>query len=128
MRKSAIALATGAVVLLAAAAVTRFVVLPELHQVPADYDGTSSYAGTLTMLNPAALASGDLANAFLTDVPVTVAQHVRTTSTAGSVAVMSNDVTVKGPDGTELVTSKHTYAVDRVTLEAQPAPVGVAVD
>jgi DUF3068 family protein len=128
MRKSVIVVATGAVLLLATSAVVRFAVLPAVDRVPANLDTTSSYAGTLSMVNPAALANGDAAHAVLTNVPVTVKQHVTTVRTNGPVAVMSDDLTVTGPDGTALITNNHTYAVDRASLESVAAPAGSKVD
>jgi len=116
MRKSALLLGAGGVLLLAAAAAARFTVLPEIHQVPADLDTTIHYAGTATMLNASALASGDLAHAFATGVPVT-AVH-------GTTAVMSNAVVVTGADKSTLLGSQHVYALDRVTLEAVTPPAG----
>jgi hypothetical protein len=119
--------ATG-VVLVAASAVARFAVLPAVDRVPANLDTTSAYAGTLSMVNPTAMAAGDATHAVLTNVPVTVRQHVKTIKVSGGAAVMSNDLTVTGADGTALITSNHTYAVDRTTLETAPAPAGVKVD
>ena len=128
MRRNVVVLSAGAVLLLAAAAVLRFAVLPAVDRVPADLDTTSSYAGTLSIVNPTAMAAGDATHAVLNNVPVTVAQHVRTIRVSGSVAVMSNDLTVAGPDGTKLITSNHTYAVDRTTLATAKPPAGAKVD
>ena len=128
MRKSAVGLAAGAVVLLAASAVVRYAVLPAVDRVPADLDTTSSYAGTLSMVNPTAMASGDAVHAVLTNVPVTVKQRVKTVKVSGSTAIMSDDLTVLAADGTALITGNHMYAVDRTTLETAPAPAGSKVD
>jgi len=124
MRKGAFFLAAGAVLLLAAGAATRYVVLPTVYQVPSDVDTTTEYSGTLSMLNPAALAAGDASKLFLTNVPVTAEQHVKAVSASGRTVVMSSDTAVKGPDGNTMVTSNHVYSLDRVTLEAAPPPAG----
>lgn len=124
MRKGALFLTAGAVVLLAAAAAARYVVLPMVHQVPSDVDNTLRYSGTVSMINPAALAAGDASKIFLTNVAVTAEQKVKAVQTSGRTVVMSSDTTVKGPDGAAILTSNHVYALDRVTLEAAPAPAG----
>jgi hypothetical protein len=124
MRKSTITVAAIGVLAIAAAATLRFGVVPGLDEVPANLDLTGHYAGTASLLNSAALASGDTAHVFLTNVPVTATQHVRVTATDGSTAVMSSDITVSGADGSKLLAANHIYAVDRVTLEPAAAPAG----
>ena len=124
MRKGALFLTAGAVVLLAAAAAARYVALPVLHQVPSDVDSMLRYTGTVSMINPAALASGDASKMFLTNVAVTAEQQIKAREVSGRTVVMSTDTTVKGPDGAPILTTSHLYALDRVTLEAAPAPAG----
>ena len=124
MRKSTVLLTTGAIVLVAAAAVTRFAVFPAVDQVPANTDITAHLAGTANLLNASALASGDAAHAFLTNQPVTGTQVVKVTSTEGRTAVTSMTLTIHGPDGSTLVHATHVFAVDRVTLEPATAPSG----
>ena len=124
MRKSALLLGAGGVLLLAAAAAVRFTVLPQVHQVPATLDTTIHYSGTATMLNAAALANGDLAHAFATGVPVTAVQEVKVTAIHDTTAVMPSAVVVTGADKSTLLGSQHVYALDRVTLEAVTPPAG----
>ncbi len=128
MRKGALFLTTGAVLLLAAGAAARFVVLPTVHQVPSDVDNTLRYSGTVSMINPAAMSSGDTSKMFLTNVPVTAEQRVQTVSVSGRTAVMSSAIDVKGPDGASVITSSHIYALDRVTLEAAQPPAGASAE
>ncbi|NGN68833.1 DUF3068 domain-containing protein [Streptomyces sp. A7024] len=123
-RKSTIALGATAVVLVAGAAVLRFVVVPAVHQVPDDLDATARYAGTASMLNAAALKTGDSKNAFLKGIPVTGAQRVRVTGTDGGTAVVDEDLTVRTRDGKKLRTAHHRYAIDRVDLDAAKPPDG----
>jgi hypothetical protein len=61
---------------------------------------------------------------FLTNVPVTAEQHVKAVEVSGKTVVMSSDTTVKGPDGSSILTSNHVYALDRVTLENATPPAG----
>jgi hypothetical protein len=126
MRKTRIVLAVAAVIFAAAAPVTRFVVLPQLRQVPATLDISLAYSGTVDLLNPQALATGDMAHAFLRDMPVTASQRVKVTSVTGKTAVLSDVVGVAGPDGKPLLASSYTWAVNRVSLSDEPAPGGTA--
>jgi hypothetical protein len=118
------------VLLIAGGLVLKFAVLPALAVWPDDVDSTRTYEGTLvTMLNPQALASGDLANLFLSDVPVTVDRHVTTEQVEGNQALVREQVQARGPDG-ELIPGlqtdedgQHTtywYAIDRNTTEEIP--------
>jgi hypothetical protein len=118
------------VLLVAGGLVLKFAVLPALAVWPDDVDSTRTYEGTLvTMLNPQALASGDLANLFLSDVPVTVDRHVTTEQAEGNKALVREQVQVRGPDG-QLVPGLNTdpdgqyttywYAIDRKTTEEIP--------
>ena len=77
MRKSTVFLSLLAIIFVAAAAAGRFVVVPALKQLPANLDTTVHLSGTATVLNPAALLTGDLPNLLKTNVPVTVAEHVK---------------------------------------------------
>jgi hypothetical protein len=128
MRKAPAFLAAGAVILAAAAPTARFVVLPALQQVPANLSLTEQYSGSANLLNSPALASGDMAHAFLTNVPVTGTQHVKVTGTAGGTAVMSNAITVAGPDKKTLLAATHAFAVDRVSLDAVATPAGMKAE
>lgn len=127
MRKIVVFSAAGAVVLVAAAAVLRFAVLPGLAQVPDNLDTTLRYTGTADLVDTAALQSGDLAAAMKTGVPVTVEERVRAASTHGSAIVLTDEITAAA-GGTPLLKSSHTYAVDRKTLEAVPPPSGTKAE
>ncbi|WP_419992981.1 porin PorA family protein [Streptomyces boninensis] len=124
LRKRTIALGAGAVIVLAGAAVLRFAVVPAVHQVPDDLDATARYAGTASMLNAAALKSGDTKNAFVKGIPVTASQRVHVTGTDGGTAVVSEVLTVRAPDGKKLRNAQHRYAIDRVNLDAAKPPQG----
>lgn len=124
MRRSTWVLSGSAAVLVAASVVTRLVVYPSVHQLPEDTDTTFEYTGTATLLNAAALETGDLANAFLSDVPINLDRHVKVVETDGSTAVVSDDVQVTGQDGTELSATAHRWAVDRKDLVNVAPPEG----
>jgi len=116
--------------LVAGGLVLKFAVLPAMAVWPSDVDSTRTYEGTLvTMLNPQALASGDLANLFVSDVPVSVDRHVTTEQVDGNQALVREQVQARGPDG-ELIPGlqtdadgQHTtywYTIDRKTTEEIP--------
>jgi len=127
VRKTPVFLTGGAVVLLVAAAVLRFIVVPEVRQLPGDLDTTLRYAGTGDMLDLAALQSGDLSRVLRTGVPVTAEQRVRATSLHDDTAVVSDALTLSA-DGKQMSATTHTWAVDRVSLDAAPAPSGTTVE
>ncbi|MGW2824737.1 porin PorA family protein [Streptomyces sp. NPDC001443] len=124
MRKSSWILTGSAAVLVAASALTRFGVYPDLHQIPSDADTTFRYEGTASLLDAPALAAGDQTHAFLTDLPVTLDWRIAVKDTDGSTAVVLDDAVLRGPDGKPLNSAKHVWAVDRRTLADRPAPAG----
>jgi hypothetical protein len=126
MRKTTLFSAIGAAVLVAAAATTRLVVLPALDQLPADLDTSVHYSGTATVVNTAALQSGDMANALRTNVPITLLEHVKTVSTRGETAVVSDEITLTGSDNTLLQRALHSWSVNRRTLAEAPTPTGAS--
>lgn len=109
--------------LIAGGLVLKFAVLPALAVWPDDVDSTRTYEGTLvTMLNPEALATGDLANLFLSDVPVTVDRHVTTLEVDGNKALVEEQVQAKGPDGQLIpgLNATYWYTINRKTTEEIP--------
>jgi hypothetical protein len=117
--KVAVALAAvGALCLIAAAALV-WVVLPNQARLPADTNVTRTFDGTAKLLlNPTALAAGDLTKVLLRDVPVTAERTVKTLDSDGDVARVSDTRTLRTADGTDLGGSEAAYAVDRTSLEA----------
>jgi hypothetical protein len=106
-------------VLIVAALVVKFVILPGQAQWPDDVDSTRTYDGTLqVMLNPQALATMDLANLFVRDLPITNSRHVTTEEVKGSKAIVREVAKMIGPGGQELQGSDTWYAIDRKTMEA----------
>jgi hypothetical protein len=126
VRKSILFSVSGVVLLVAAAGAVRLVARPSLQQLPANLDTTLYFAGTADLLDASAMQTGDLAAAFRHNVPITAQEHVRVISTHGRTAVVTDETSLAGGDGTKLATSSHTWAVDRKTLDAAPAPAGSA--
>ena len=108
--------------LVAAGLVLKFALLPTMAVWPDDVDSTRHYDGTLvTMLNPAALATMDLPNLFLANIPVTVDRHVTTEAVDGNKALVLEAATMFGPGGSPLQpTQESWYAIDRKTTEEIP--------
>lgn len=127
IRRSSLALIAVGVLLIALAAVLRFAVVPGLTKLPGDTDTTAQYEGKATLLNSAALKSGDTANALMTDVPIIVDRHIYVSSSTDDVAVLHDDAVINGPNGLK-IDQKRTYALDRTTLTEAPAPAGTQVE
>jgi hypothetical protein len=70
------------------------------------------------MLNPQALATMDLANLFLREVPTTISRHVTTEETQGGQAIVREVATMFGPGDQEIIGSDTWYAIDRKTMNA----------
>lgn len=120
MRKWGVVVAVLGVLLLAGAAVLRFVVVPNGQVLPADTDETIVYGGTLTTLDQAALASGDAENA-VNKVPIKVRRHVEVLQTEGNKArVRDSALVTDARSGETLSDTAHIYTVDRKTLFAIP--------
>lgn len=109
--------------LVAAAAILYWVVVPSRKELPADTNTTRQFTGTArVLLNPQALEAGDLSNALLTDTPVTAERNVKVLATDGGVAEVADTRVLRLEGGQELGGSQVNYAVDRKTLEAANGP------
>ncbi|MER6630250.1 porin PorA family protein [Streptomyces sp. NPDC000987] len=125
-RRPSIVLTSLTVVLLALAAVVRFVVVPYATRLPGDADQTVHYAGRATLLDGKALQSGDTAHAFRSDLPVTVDRRVRVTSAHGDTAVLED--TTKIHVGGQTLPGSQTYALDRRSREGTSPPASTTVE
>ncbi len=112
--------------LVAGGLVVKLAILPALAVWPNDVDSTRTYDGTLvTMLNAQALASGDMANLFLENVPVSVDRHVTTEQVDGLKALVREVATMyalnaDGTRGDVIQGSDDWYTIDRRTTEHIP--------
>ncbi|HKT06207.1 MAG TPA: porin PorA family protein [Rugosimonospora sp.] len=116
--------ATGAAILVLGGAAVRFVITPALLELPANLDTTVRLSGTASMLDQAAIRSGDLAGAIRSDVPVTVMNRVHVQAATGDSAIVTSESTVVGADDAPLQSATHTWAVNRRTLYPAPVPPG----
>ena len=107
------------VVLVAGGLAVKYVVLPSQAKFPADVDATRVYDGELAvMMNAAALETGDLANLFLKDIPVTIDRTVKTLEVGGDDGAIVSDYAVMSSPQGPLAESLSIYAIDRTTMEA----------
>jgi hypothetical protein len=121
--KWAIPVAVLGALLVAAAAILYWVVVPNRKQMPADTNTTRQLAGTARLLlNPQALASGDLGAALLADVPVKAERNVKVLATDGDAAQVADTRVLTTGDGQPVGRSEVNYAVDRRSLEAVENP------
>lgn len=117
MKKLGIATLLLGVVALIAGLVMQFIVVPAAAQFPDDTDRSRTYEGELgVLLNAEALASNDLANLFLRDVPITVDRQVTALETDGGKALVSDTSVVNSPAG-PILSSEDYYTIDRKTME-----------
>ncbi|MFZ2528732.1 MAG: porin PorA family protein [Rhodococcus sp. (in: high G+C Gram-positive bacteria)] len=119
LRRSSLVFAILGVLLIAAAALIRFVAVPSMTKLPADIDSGSTYAGSLQSFDPGRFALGE-------EVAFTVARHVEVDHVDGDVAVITSVAETQRPEGDS--TSAHTYAISRVDYGQQPAPDGFEVE
>ena len=67
------------------------------------------------MLNAEALATMDLANIFIRNVPVTIDRHVQTLEVDGEKALVLDEAVMSGPAG-PLQQAEDVYSIDRKTM------------
>ncbi len=119
MRKAGVASGIVGVLLVIAAFLTAFWITPSyIARLPGNYNKTYTYQGTLSrLLDPTALASGNLAGAFKTGLPQTIGMHVKVLRTSGNAAQVkyTNSETISG---IPVASVTENYAVDRRSLEA----------
>lgn len=117
--KTRIACAVLGVICLVAAALLAWLVTPKwVARVPSGHTVDRAYEGTFqTLLDPATVAQGKLVEAIKSNVPMTVAQHVKVEKTSGGKALVSDSRTTSAA-GTKVEETKWEYAVDRRSLEA----------
>ena len=104
------------ILLIAAGLVLLLVVIPGIAQWPDDVDSARAYEGELAvMLNADALATLDVANIFLRDVPVTIDRQVKTLEVDGEKALVSDVAVMSSPAG-PLQQAEDIYSIDRKTM------------
>jgi len=119
MTKTRIACAVVGVLSLVAAALMAWWITPSyVARIPDGKNISRTYEGTFqSLLDPTALASGNLLGAIKRNVPVSVVQDVKAEQTSGNTALMSDSRTTEAA-GTKVEQTKWEYAVDRQSLEA----------
>ena len=122
LTRSAVVLAVVGVLLLVAAAILRFVVVPSVSKLPDDLDVTQEFEGTYSGLNPAALSGGS-GQVLVQDVPVTASRQITAESVDGDTLVVARTVE-RSIGGQEDPSGVLRYAVDRTDAESVPAPDG----
>ncbi len=116
MRKIVAALSVVGLLLLAGAAVLHYVIVPGQLKLPGDIDRTRHGTVALkTMLDPTALAAGNVQGALLTNVSYPVDWRVQVLETKGNSALLRETRTVYR-DGQVLMQTQHDYSLDRKDL------------
>ncbi|MFL6117169.1 MAG: porin PorA family protein [Catenulispora sp.] len=119
MTKTRIACAVTGLVCLVAAALLAWLITPDwVARAPGGRVDHRSYEGTFqTLLDPAALAQGNLLGAVKSQVPMSVEQTVKVEKTSGDKALISDTRTTSAA-GNKVEQTRWEYAVDRYSLEA----------
>jgi hypothetical protein len=126
IRRSSLVLAAVGLVLAALAVLVRVVIVPTATKLPGDTDETVHYSGKATMLNSAALQSGDTAHAIDSNVPITIDRRIRATSTHGDTAIINDLLTIHA--NKQDLASSHSYAIDRNDMYGSTPPAGTTVE
>ncbi|MBN1092881.1 DUF3068 domain-containing protein [Blastococcus sp. TML/M2B] len=122
LTRSSAVLAVIGVLLVVAAAIVRFVVVPSATQLPEDLDVTLEFEGTYNGINPAVL-SGGATEVLARDVPIEATRNVSAGDVdGGSEIVTRTDERTVGT--AEPAITEVSFNVDRETAEAGPAPAG----
>lgn len=119
MRKAAISSGVIGVILLVAAGLMAWWITPSyIARLPSGYDKTRTYTGTIrSVVNPAALATGNLSAAIKTGLPATLTDRVKALQTSGNTAQVQDTRTINAA-GSPVARTSTNYAVNRQTLEA----------
>jgi Porin PorA len=119
MRKIAIPCAVVGLILVLAAFLLPFWITPSyIARLQSNSNTVRNYDGqVLTLVNPAALNSGNLAGAVITGVPETLRRQVTVQDTSGNTALVRDATTASTAQRT-IGSISSQYAVDRTSLEA----------
>lgn len=120
-RTSAV-LAVVGVLLIVAAAVVRFVVVPSVTKLPTDLDVTLEFEGTYDGINPGVL-TGSATEVLAEDVPIVATRNVSAEDAEGDREIVRRTDERTVGEGEAAVTEVR-FDVDRETAEAGPAPDG----
>ncbi|WP_166518259.1 porin PorA family protein [Candidatus Blastococcus massiliensis] len=122
LTRSSVILAVVGVLLIVAAAVVRFVVVPSVAKLPTDLDVTLEFEGTYNGINPGVL-TGSATEVLSQDVPIQATRQVLAEDVDGDTEIVlrqdERTIGERKPQVTEV-----RFAVDRGTAEAGPAPDG----
>ena len=119
MRKAAISCGVIGVILLVAGGLMAWWITPTyIARTPSDYNKTRTYTGTIrSLVNPAALATGNLSAAIRTGLPATLTDQVKVLQTSGNTAQIQDTRTIT-TSGSPVGKTITNYAVNRQTLAA----------
>jgi hypothetical protein len=116
MRKWSIVSGVVGIVLIAGALVVAYAVAPAVVKLPGDTNITRTYAGTASsLLNPVAIASGNVSQAILHNVPIVATHHTQVLDTTSSDAKIADTKTLSAA-GQQLSSSTFNYSVDRKNM------------
>jgi hypothetical protein len=116
MRKWSIVSGVVGIVLIVGALITAYVVAPAVVKLPGNTNISRTYAGTAaSLLNPAAIASGNVNQALLHNVPIVATHKTDVLDTTSSNAKIADTKTLSAA-GQQLSSSTFNYAVNRKNM------------
>jgi hypothetical protein len=112
-----IILACSGLLLLIAAGLLRFVIVPGAAQLPAHLDTTLFMSGQLTILDARALARGDVRHAVIRDARSRIEWRVKSAGVKGDAELLTHTrILTIPPSQQEVARVETTYALNRKTL------------
>jgi hypothetical protein len=121
LTRSSIILAVVGVLLIIAAAVVRFAVVPNVTQLPEDLDVTLHFEGTYSGINPAVLTGG--ATEVSVESPIEASRQVIAEESDGDTELVRR-IDTRTVGGGEPSVTEVVFNVDRETAEAVAPPEG----
>lgn len=123
LTRSSTILAVIGVLLLVAAALVRFVLLPSVSKLPTDLDTSEEFEGTYSGLNQAALTGQGPGDLLLEDVPVTATRTYTADESEGDTLLVTRTIE-RSIGGQEEPQTQLRYAIDRADFDSAAAPSG----
>ncbi len=116
--KAALVIMIIGLVVLIMAPVFKWAIAPALVKLPDNIDTTSRYDGTLTLhVDPDSLTMLSEESAAVVPLAITRRDMSQPAKSTGSVALIKETTSARGPEGKEFINSTHYFALDRKTSE-----------
>src|SRR5262245_25570141 len=85
------------VLLITAAAVIKFVLLPSMTKLPGNLNQSQEYDGTIQVVNPEAFAANDLAHLLTPEMSITADRSLTVVAVDGDIAIVTIKAVLRLP-------------------------------